>query len=80
MVSKSSILFAIIISTALLLVSAKYYAGDSLYDKNAIEYSWRNNFLVNPFVETTVDDPENASEGTHLKYIVPFCRFSFIGY
>ena len=80
MVRKPSILIAIIISTALLLVSAKYYAGGSFYNKNSIEYNWKNNYLSNPFGINVIDDSENVSDKGYLRNIVPFCQFWFIAY
>ena len=80
MVRKPSILIAIIISTALLLVSAKYHAGGSLYNKNSIEYNWKNNYLINPFGIKAMDDSENVPGKSYLKKIVPFCQFWFIVY
>jgi hypothetical protein len=80
MVRKSSILIAIIISTALLLASAKFGAVSSQDDKDPIEYSWNNNYLINSFCKSAIDDPENSPGGNYLKYIIPFCRFSFLGY
>jgi hypothetical protein len=80
MVKKPSILIAIIISTALLLVTAKYYAGASLYNKNSVEYNWKNNYLANPFGIKAIDESENVPGKSYLKKIVPFFQFWFISY
>lgn len=80
MIKRSSILIAIIISTALLLVSAKYYAGGLLYNKSSVEYDWKNNYLSNPFGIKVIDDPESIPGKGYLKNIVPFFQFWFISY
>jgi hypothetical protein len=80
MVKKPSILIAIIISTALLLVSAKYYAAGLLYSKNSIEYNWENNYLTNPFGIKSSDNMERKPGQGYLKKIVPFFQFWFIFY
>lgn len=80
MVKKSSILFAVFISLALLFISAKYNAGNSQYVGNSLEYGWKTNCLVNPFGEVKVDDAANANSRSYLKYIIPFFRVSFFGY
>jgi hypothetical protein len=80
MVRKTSILIAIIISAGLLLASAKFGAVVKQDDQNPIEYSWDNNYLINSFCESAIDDPEDLPGGSYLKYVIPFCRFSFFDY
>jgi hypothetical protein len=59
MVRKYFILFGIIISTALLLVSAKYYPRVSPYNKNSIGYDWKTNYLSNLFGEKAATGSDN---------------------
>ena len=80
MVSKSSILIGIIFSTALLFVSAKYYAGDSPYDNNSIEYGWKNNYLINPFDIKAVNGSGNVQAPGYLRNVFPLYKFYFILY
>ena len=80
MVSKSSILIGIIFSTALLLISAKYYAGDPPYDNNPIDYGWKNNYLINPFEIKAVNNPGNVQAPGYLRNAFPLYKFYFILY
>jgi hypothetical protein len=61
MLKKHSILLGIIISMSLLLIAILYYPGGSQFDKNAIGYDWKNNYISNLFGKKAVNGADNAS-------------------
>lgn len=61
MLKKHSILIGIIISISLLVIATLYYPGGSQFDKNAIGFDWKNNYVSNLFGEKAVNGLDNPS-------------------
>lgn len=61
MLKKYSILLGIIISILLLLIAALNYPGGSQFDKTAIGYDWKNNYISNLFGEKAINGSDNTS-------------------
>lgn len=61
MLKKHSILVGIGIAVLLLMVAVLHYPGGSLVDKNAIGFSWKNNFISNLFDEKAVNGEYNTA-------------------
>src|SRR6476620_4817877 len=61
MLKKYSILLGIIISILLLLIATLYYPGGSQFDKTAIGYDWKNNYISNLFGEKAINGADNTT-------------------
>jgi len=83
MLKKHSILIGIIISISLLVIATLYYPGGSQFDKNAIGYDWKNNFISNLFGEKAVNGADNPSRfwavGGMIFLAASFATF-FVGF
>jgi len=76
MLRKYSILFGIIISLSLLFVATLYYPGGSQYDKNAVGYDWKNNYLSNLFGAKGVNGSVSASRPWAIAGMLFLCASS----
>ena len=79
MIRKPSILTGIIISTVLLILSAKYFAEGSLYNSNSIEHGGKNNYFVNPFGIKADNNPSNSPGVNSFRNII-LKQFWFMSY
>jgi hypothetical protein len=73
MLKKHVILLGIIISLLFLIIATRYYPGGSQYDKNAIGYSWKNNYLSNLFSPKAVNGSANASRFWAVPGMLSLC-------
>ena len=61
MLKKYSILLGITTSILLLLIATLYYPGGSQFDKTAIGYDWKNNYISNLFGEKAINGADNTT-------------------
>jgi hypothetical protein len=61
MIKKHFILLGIMMALLLMLLAACHYPGGSPWDKNAIGYDWKNNYLCNLFNEKAVNGLGNTA-------------------
>lgn len=61
MLRKYSLLFGIIISLILIIISTTFYPGGSQHDPNSIGYDWKNNYLSNLFTPKAINGINNPA-------------------
>ena len=61
MIKKHSVLAGVTISLVFLLIAISLYPGGSMFDKNAIGFSWTKNFISNLFAAKALNGAENPS-------------------
>ena len=61
MFKKYFILSGIISALLLFLIATIYYPGGSVYDKNAVGFDWKNNYITNLFGEKAVNGFDNLA-------------------
>lgn len=83
MVIKHLILIGILLATALLFVSTRYYPGGSQADLNSAGYDWKNNYLCNLFDITAMNGAENPARPwavTGMFFLCLSAALFFIGF
>ena len=61
MIKKHSVLTGVTISLVFLVIAIVIYPGGSMFDKNAIGFSWTKNFISNLFAAKALNGAENPS-------------------
>src|SRR6478736_1279057 len=61
MIKKHSVLTGVTISLVFLVIAISIYPGGSMFDKNAIGFSWTKNFISNLFAAKALNGAENPS-------------------
>jgi hypothetical protein len=71
---KYPVLIGVIISMLLLFIATSKYPGGSQFNKNAVGYDWKNNYISNLFGEKAVNGEDNASRFWLLEECSSFLR------
>jgi hypothetical protein len=61
MIRKYSVLIGVSISLILMIIAISIYPGGSMFDKHAVGFEWKRNFISNLFLKTALNGSENHS-------------------